>query len=83
MDDRPDAERIAAHYTALGHSVAVINDVLAGNQVGRAETDEEKKGFVNRNVKHLETMLTKDYWTSEDMTAVNAAIIAGKSYLAS
>jgi len=81
MDDRPDAERIAAHYTALGHSVAVINDVLAGNQVGRAETDEEKKGFVNRNVKHLETMLTKDYWTSEDMTKIKAAISAGTTFV--
>jgi hypothetical protein len=27
-------------------------------------------------------MVAKDYWTSEDMTAVNAAITAGKSYSA-
>ena len=27
-----------------------------------------------RNVEHLELMVAKDYWTGEDMTAVNAAI---------
>ena len=81
MTDTITTEQIASYYTAMGHSIDVIDDVLAGNQVGRAETDEEKKGFVDRNVRHLEKMLTKDYWTSEDMTAVNAAITAGKEYI--
>jgi len=27
-------------------------------------------------------MVAKDYWTSEDMTAVNAAITAGQGYTA-
>jgi hypothetical protein len=30
----------------------------------------------------LELMVAKDYWTSEDMTAVNAAITAGQGYTA-
>jgi len=81
MTDTLTTERIASYYTGMGHSIDVIDDILAGNQVGRAETDEEKKGFVDRNVRHLEKMLTKDYWTSEDMTAVNAAITAGKEYI--
>jgi len=81
MTDTITTEQIASYYTAMGHSIDVIDDVLAGNQVGRAETDEEKKGFVDRNVRHLEKMLTKDYWTDEDMTAVNAAITAGKEYI--
>jgi hypothetical protein len=38
---------------------------------------------VDRNVEHLELMVAKDYWTSEDMTAVNAAITAGKAHTAS
>jgi len=87
MDDRPDAERIAKFYSSLGDSVDLINDIIAGNNTVRTavglETTEAKKASVARDVDSLEAMLTKDYWTSEDMTAVNAAIIAGKSYLAS
>jgi len=44
------------------------------------ESADEKNACVSRNVEHLELMLTRDYWTSEDMTAVNAAIVAGKAY---
>jgi hypothetical protein len=29
---------------------------------------------VSRNVEHLEIMVAKDFWTTEDMTAANAAI---------
>ena len=31
MTDAPTTEEIAAHYTAMGHSVALITDVIAGN----------------------------------------------------
>ena len=47
------------------------------------EEAAERQSAVDRNVEHLELMVAKDYWTSEDMTAVNAAITAGKSYTAS
>ena len=43
----------------------------------------ERQDCVNRNVEHLEIMVAKDYWTTEDMTAVNAAITAGKAHTAS
>jgi hypothetical protein len=46
------------------------------------ESAEDKKDTVSRNVEHLEIMVAKDYWTNEDMAAVNAAITAGKSYIA-
>jgi hypothetical protein len=36
---------------------------------------------VSRNVEHLELMVAKDFWTDEDMTAVNAAIVSGKGYV--
>jgi hypothetical protein len=29
----------------------------------------------------LELMRAKDFWTTEDMTAVNAAVAAGKAYV--
>jgi hypothetical protein len=40
------------------------------------------KTAVDRNVEHLELMVAKDYWTDEDMTAVNSAITAGNGYTA-
>ena len=39
-------------------------------------TDEEVEDCISRNVEHLEIMVAKDYWTNEDMKAVNAAISA-------
>ena len=72
-------ESIAQHYTALGHSVTVINDVINDEQEVYV-TESEKSDAVDRNVRHLEIMLTRDYWTNEDMTAVDAAIVAGNAY---
>lgn len=66
------AEQIAQHYKAMGDSVDLIN---AGQPEGM--TDEEWADCLSRNVGHLKLMLAKDFWTTEDMTAVNAAIAAG------
>lgn len=74
-------EQIAQHYKAMGDSVALINAVIADAQMA-GETQEAKNDCVDRNVRHLEIMLTKDFWTDEDMADVNAAIVAGKAYLA-
>ena len=46
------------------------------------DTAEDKQDCVGRNVGHLEIMVAKDFWTSEDMTAANAAIVAGNAYTA-
>ena len=73
------AEQIVQHYTAMGHSVDLIDAVIAGTQMAD-ESADEKNACVDRNVEHFELMLTRDYWTSEDMTAVNAAIVAGNAY---
>ena len=73
------AAEILQHYTAMGHSVDLIDAVIAGTQMVN-ESAAEKNDCVSRNVEHLELMLTRDYWTSEDMTAVDAAIVAGKAY---
>ena len=82
MTDAPTTEEIAAHYTAMGHSVALITDVIAGNAM--ADDDAaDRQDCVDRNVEHLELMVAKDYWTSENMTEANAAITAGKAYTAS
>ena len=75
------AEDIAQDYTAMGHSVALINGIIAGTSM-EDESAEDKQSAVERNVEHLELMVAKDYWGSEDMTAVNSAITAGNSYTA-
>jgi fructose/tagatose bisphosphate aldolase len=74
-------EEIAQDYKAMGHSVELINGIIDGSKMAD-ESEEDKKDTVKRNVEHLEIMVAKDYWTNEDMTAVNAAITAGKAYLA-
>ena len=71
MSDEITAEEIAQHYTAMGHSV----DLLNAGQSEDMENDEWTD-TVSRNVEHLQLMVAKDFWTSEDMTAVNAAITA-------
>jgi hypothetical protein len=78
MDDLT-TEQIAQNYTAMGHSVALINDIIAGDAMAD-DTAEDKQDCVDRNVGHLEIMVAKDFWTDEDMTEVNAAIVAGKAY---
>jgi len=73
----PSAEEIAQHYTAMGHSVDLIHAILAGTEC-QDDTEEKRAACIKRNVEHLEIMVAKDFWTDEDMTAVNAAIAAGK-----
>jgi len=74
-------EEIAQDFTAMGHSVTLINEVIAGTKMADEETTE-KQDCVDRNVEHLEIMVAKDFWTTENMTASNAAIVAGKDYTA-
>ena len=81
-DEVKTAEDIAQDYTAMGHSVDLINGIIDGTQMADEEA-ADRQGAVDRNVEHLELMVAKDYWTSEDMTAVNAAIVAGKAHTAS
>ena len=73
MTDTPTAEEIAQHYTAMGHSVDLLN---AGQPDGM--DDAEWADCVSRNVEHLKIMVAKDFWTTEDMTAANAAIAANE-----
>jgi len=79
--DELTTEEIAQNYTAMGHSVDLINAIIAGDAMADDEA-EEKQDCVDRNVAHLEIMVAKDYWTDEDMTAVNSAITAGQGYTA-
>jgi len=81
-DEVKTAEDIAQDFTAMGHSVDLINGIIDGSKMAD-ESAEDRQGAVDRNVEHLEIMVAKDYWTTEDMTASNAAITAGKAHTAS
>jgi len=67
----PTTEEIAQHYSAMGDSVDLLN---AGQPEGMGADDWADT--VSRNKEHLELMVAKDFWTDEDMSAVNAAIAA-------
>ena len=84
------ADEIAAIFSAAGDSVTLINaDAnFAAYQTANPlsdYTETEWKQMIQRNTEHLE--IIKAYkkldgktsiWTSEDFTAIDAAIIAGK-----
>jgi hypothetical protein len=80
MEPRTE-EQLAQDYSAMGDSVALITAVIAGDSMAE-EDAEDRQDCVDRNVQHLELMVAKEDWGSEDMTAVNAAISAGNGYSA-
>ena len=65
-------EEIAKNYSAAMDSVNLINTLMAQD----SRTTEEQE-TVSRNVEHLQIMVAKDYWTTEDLTPLNDAITAG------
>ena len=64
------AEEIAQHYKAAMDSVNLINS-------GKPErdTDEQWANTLVRNKEHLKIMLAKDYWTTENLTPLQAASV--------
>jgi hypothetical protein len=68
MEDRT-VEQLAQDYSAMGDSVALITDVIAGDCMAD-ESAEDRQGCVDRNVQHLELMVAKEDWGVEDFTAV-------------
>ena len=81
MENEITAEEIAQHYSAMGDSVDLINGIIDGSLMAD-DTQEDKNDCVDRNVRHLEIMVAKDFWTDEDMSSANSAITSGKEYLA-
>jgi citrate lyase alpha subunit len=65
------AEEIAQHYSAAMDSVNLINEIIASG-----DTDEESTDSIARNKEHLEIMVAKDFWTTEDLAPFTAAIAA-------
>ena len=83
-------EVIADIFKFAGDSVTLINrDANYAAWVERTatgETEAEWKAMIKRNVDHLEIIKAYKHengssiWTSEDFTAIDAAIVKGKTF---
>ena len=77
---------IANIFKCAGDSVTLINTSTTKESY---ETEQEWKDRIKRNTDHLETIKaykkednTTSIWTTEDFTAIDAAITAGKARIA-
>ena len=61
-------EQIAQHYSAAMDSVNLINNGKPDNM-----TDADWTNCLSRNKEHLVIMLAKDFWTTEDLSPLQAA----------
>ena len=67
--EQPTAEQIAKHYSAALDSV---NLITAGQPEGMS--DEDWADTLKRNKDHLEIMIVKTYWTTENLTPLRNAV---------
>ena len=70
MEIENTAEQIALHYSACMDSVNLINGAKP-----ELMTDTDWADCVSRNKEHLKIMLAKDFWTTEDLTPLQAASV--------
>jgi hypothetical protein len=63
-------EQIAQHYSAAMDSVNLINGAKP-----KMMTDAEWVDCLSRNKEHLQIMLAKDFWTTENLAPLQAASV--------
>lgn len=70
MIELTESQQIAQHYKAAMDSVNLIN-------AGKPEdmTAEDWADMLKRNKDHLVIMLAKTYWTTENLTPLQAASV--------
>jgi len=66
------AAEIAQNYSAALDSVTLINTLM-----DLSSRTEDETATVARNVEHLQLMVAKTYWTSEDLDPLNDAVTRG------
>ena len=92
MEERT-ADEIATIFAAAGDSVTLINADASYSayttRTSSTETEAEWKAYIKRNTDHLELIKaykkvdgTTSIWTSEDFTAIDAAVTSGKKLYA-
>ena len=72
--EQPTAEQIARHYSAAMDSVNLIN-----SDKPEFVSDTDWADTLERNAAHLEIMVEKDYWTTENLTPFTAAIATARA----
>lgn len=73
----PTAEEVAGHYSAALDSVNLVNELAA-----KDDLTEDEEGTIRRNVEHLQLMVGKEFWTTENLKPLTDAIAAGNAALA-
>jgi hypothetical protein len=68
MIDTPTSEEIAQNYKSAMDSVNLINAGKPQNTTDAVWADR-----LDRNKRHLQIMLAKDFWTTEDLTPLRNA----------
>jgi hypothetical protein len=68
-------------YKSALDSVDLIERYVSGKNVPEFITKEQYNDDIQRNVDYLESLLTKDYWTDEDLTPFENAVKEGHDYL--
>jgi dihydrodipicolinate synthase/N-acetylneuraminate lyase len=68
VQEKPTAEQIAQHYSAAMDSVDLINSTKPEDT-----SDEDWADTIARNKEHLNIMLAKDFWTTEDLKPLQDA----------
>jgi len=83
MSEERTADEVAKIFKNAGDSVTLINTHTAKDD---KETEQEWKDRIKRNWRHLEVIKgwkkedgTTSIWTTEDFTAIDAAIVKGKA----
>lgn len=66
-------EQIAKHYSAALDSVNLI--ITYKSMPPANLTEQEVLDTIERNKRHLEIMLAKDFWTTEDLSPLQTAIL--------
>ena len=76
-------EDIAQTYKSALDSVDLIERYVTGTNAPAPSllTEAQYNDDIKRNVDHLTNLLTKDYWTDEDLTPFETAVAAGNTFL--
>ena len=84
-DESLTADEINQHFTAMGHSVDLIDATIADDTEAKKMNNgpQGAKDMVKRNTDHLELQLGKSWAIDDnrDKTSYTDAITVGKAYI--
>jgi len=83
FSETPSPEQVGQDLSAMGDSVFVIDSKIE-NGPSEGQTQEEANDEVDRNVRHLEIMLAKDYIqdSGSELATFQVAVTDGNDYIA-